>query len=70
MWIAIGSGLLLGVALAAFSDFRVRGSRRRALWRWTGSNRRPSHCERDALPTELHPRRGTRTARLASDFCS
>src|SRR6185312_6184821 len=27
-----------------------------AEWRWTGSNRRPSHCERDALPTELHPR--------------
>ena len=26
------------------------------VWRWTGSNRRPSHCERDALPTELHPR--------------
>src|SRR5919109_1454062 len=24
-------------------------------WRWPGSNRRPSHCERDALPTELHP---------------
>ena len=30
---------------------------RRGEWRWTGSNRRPSHCERDALPTELHPRR-------------
>ena len=24
-------------------------------WRWTGSNRRPSECKSDALPTELHP---------------
>ncbi len=24
-------------------------------WRWTGSNRWPSRCKRDALPAELHP---------------
>ena len=24
-------------------------------WRWTGSNRWPSACKADALPTELHP---------------
>src|SRR5690606_31170659 len=28
-------------------------------WRRTGSNRRPSHCERDALPTELRPHKVT-----------
>ncbi len=27
-------------------------------WRRRGSNPRPSHCERDALPTELLPRKG------------
>ena len=26
-------------------------------WRRGGSNSRPSHCERDALPAELRPRR-------------
>ena len=25
-------------------------------WSWTGSNRRPSACKADALPTELQPR--------------
>ena len=25
-------------------------------WSWTDSNRRPSRCKRDALPTELQPR--------------
>ena len=29
-------------------------------WRRRGSNPRPSHCERDALPTELLPRKGRR----------
>ena len=24
-------------------------------WSWTGSNRRPSECHPDALPTELQP---------------
>ena len=27
-------------------------------WRWGDSNPRPSRCERDALPTELHPHTG------------
>lgn len=28
----------------------------RNRWRWPGSNRRPSDCQSDALPTELQPR--------------
>ena len=52
---------------------------RGAWWRWGDSNPRPLHCERSALPTELHPhvigpslvpcaprKRGTRVA--ASQF--
>ncbi len=38
---------------------KARHFARRALhflWRWGGSNPRPQHCERCALPTELHPR--------------
>jgi hypothetical protein len=41
-----------------FLRMKVRGSV--FEWRWTGSNRRPSHCERDALPTELRPRNDAR----------
>ena len=29
-------------------------------WRWGGSNSRPLHCERSALPSELHPHKGSR----------
>ncbi len=41
------AGKKKGLALSAKSLF---------LW-WSrgGSNSRPSHCERDALPTELRP---------------
>ena len=27
-------------------------------WRWGDSNPRPPHCERGALPAELHPQSG------------
>ena len=33
------------------------------VWSWQGSNLRPSRCKRDALPTELQPRKKTK-------FCS
>ena len=33
------------------------------MWSWQGSNLRPSRCKRDALPTELQPRKKTK-------FCS
>ncbi len=35
-------------------------------WRRRGSNPRPSHCERDALPAELRPRRAEIIARWVS----
>ena len=34
----------------------LQGQRRRCWWSGGGSNSRPSHCERDALPAELPPR--------------
>jgi hypothetical protein len=36
----------------------VNEGKKMAVWNWwsrQGSNLRPSHCERDALPTELRP---------------
>ena len=45
------------------SPFLLRGCATRspkgeAWWSQAGSNRRPRHCERRALPAELWPRRG------------
>src|SRR5215471_15987541 len=34
------------------------GEAREGWWSQAGSNRRPRHCERRALPAELWPRRG------------
>ena len=34
---------------------RNESGRRNEWWRRRGSNPRPSHCERDALPAELRP---------------
>jgi hypothetical protein len=42
------------------------GTDREGWWRRRGSNPRPSHCERDALPAELRPRRGKIIARWVS----
>src|SRR5438128_12252076 len=43
-----------------------------AWWSQAGSNRRPRHCERRALPAELWPRRGrpgiTRSDRRSAPF--
>src|SRR5215471_3881386 len=51
---------------------RKRGGLREEWWRRGGSNSRPSHCERDALPAELRPRNsekysGNATLRQTSD---
>src|SRR5262245_10938137 len=55
-----------GFGATAFADFATRGYRAcRAVageasegwWSQAGSNRRPRHCERRALPAELWPRR-------------
>ena len=35
------------------------------MWSGRGSNPRPSHCERDALPTELPPHRKARDSSIA-----
>src|SRR4051794_21013949 len=37
-------------------------------WRGGGSNSRPSHCERDALPAELPPHNGNYFSALADGF--
>src|SRR5215471_8347529 len=37
--------------------------RKEGWWRRGGSNSRPSHCERDALPAELRPQRSKIIAR-------
>src|ERR1700726_704585 len=37
-------------------------------WRRRGSNPRPSHCERDALPTELLPRKRARNISSKQPF--
>src|SRR6266481_7035010 len=38
-------------------------------WRRRGSNPRPSHCERDALPTELLPLSGRRIVAAKAELC-
>ena len=38
-------------------------------WRRRGSNPRPSHCERDALPTELLPRKRARNLSSYGPAC-
>ena len=39
-------------------------------WSWAGSNRRPCHCERHALPTELQPHSTLTTRMLGSGYSS
>src|SRR5580692_1788154 len=45
-------------------DFRPMG-----WWRRRGSNPRPSHCERDALPTELLPLKRARNISSKAASC-
>ena len=58
----IGSNLRLAGQSLSFSyqkPWPLLAQRRRNAkwWSWPGSNRRPSDCEPDALPTELQPRK-------------
>src|SRR5687767_13670920 len=43
-------------AIVTNGEDHVNLSETRSWWSRQGSNLRPSHCERDALPTELRPR--------------
>jgi hypothetical protein len=45
---------------AQFGARPPEGEEADVWWSRQGSNLRPSHCERDALPTELRPRTKTR----------
>src|SRR5665213_2427048 len=45
-------------ALRALRGCATRSPKGEAWWSQAGSNRRPRHCERRALPAELWPLRG------------
>jgi hypothetical protein len=45
----------------------TRSPKGKAWWSQAGSNRRPRHCERRALPAELWPRRGRFSVTDAAD---
>src|SRR4051812_34976566 len=67
VWLAQARLRPLGYGAAAFACFATRGhgvacravacEASEGWWSQAGSNRRPRHCERRALPAELWPRR-------------
>src|SRR6267142_1187316 len=59
-------------ALGSLRGCATRSPKGEAWWSQAGSNRRPRHCERRALPAELWPRRDrlemTRSDRQSAPF--